>query len=440
MVPRLSLLVCVGKALVRHGGNALGLGLLGDVVVDVGEEVWKEWNRTADALQRRTELQALARAAGQECRDEVEAVVREVAAELPLQARQEMERLLLQVPAVLRRQPELAPRSAADMIALFSSRPARQRHCLRGHRGPVHAVALAADGRLALSGGEDGTARLWDVAAGRELRCLDGGTGAVRGVAFSPDGRLTLTGGEDGTVLLWHVESGRPLAMTRGHRSPVRGVAFAPDGQWVLICGGRLGDDRRLADGAVVWWDLGGGPAPQRLTGSDTPILAAIPVRGGTQVLTGGWDHRLRLWGAESGSLLRDLPRQEGPVWSVAVDAQGRRAVSGGTDGVHVWDLTRGSERRRFEGHADWVLAVALSADGLCVLSGGEDGTTRLWDADTTAEYCRCTGHTAGVTAVALSRDGRRAVTASKDGTVRVWEIPAARHGFSRPPLAGAGD
>ena len=41
----LKLLKCLGKALVRHAGNAVGFGLAGDVVVGVGEEAWNEWNR-----------------------------------------------------------------------------------------------------------------------------------------------------------------------------------------------------------------------------------------------------------------------------------------------------------------------------------------------------------------------------------------------------------
>ena len=59
---------------------------------------------------------------------------------------------------------------------------------LTGHRGPVTSVAFNSDGKLALSGGEDKTARLWDVATGKELRRFAGHDGTLHFVACSPDG------------------------------------------------------------------------------------------------------------------------------------------------------------------------------------------------------------------------------------------------------------
>ena len=43
-------------------------------------------------------------------------------------------------------------------------------------------------GRQALSGGEDGTLRLWDLASDQELRTFTGHAGSVRAVAVTPNG------------------------------------------------------------------------------------------------------------------------------------------------------------------------------------------------------------------------------------------------------------
>ena len=65
---------------------------------------------------------------------------------------------------------------------------------LRGHTGPVRAVAFSHDGKLLVSGSDDNSVRLWDVAKG-ELKHepMKGHTDAVTGVAFSPHGQLIAT-------------------------------------------------------------------------------------------------------------------------------------------------------------------------------------------------------------------------------------------------------
>src|SRR5439155_527096 len=77
------------------------------------------------------------------------------------------------------------------------------------HRGPVTAVAFGPDGRSAVTGSRDGTARLWELAAPPVRPALLRHAGHVRVVAFSPDGRTAVTGGDDGVARLWDAATGR---------------------------------------------------------------------------------------------------------------------------------------------------------------------------------------------------------------------------------------
>ena len=60
----------------------------------------------------------------------------------------------------------------------------------------------------------------------------------VSAVAFSPDGKLALTGNKDKTARLWDVATGQPIGLPFRHDYPVWAVAFSPDGQTILTGSG----------------------------------------------------------------------------------------------------------------------------------------------------------------------------------------------------------
>ena len=79
--------------------------------------------------------------------------------------------------------------------------------------GPFHGdpfgpcIAVAADGRLVVSGSLDGTLRIWDR-AGNLVHVLPAHLGYVLTVAVTEDGRHVVSGGWDGWVKVWAVETG----------------------------------------------------------------------------------------------------------------------------------------------------------------------------------------------------------------------------------------
>jgi WD40 repeat protein len=77
---------------------------------------------------------------------------------------------------------------------------------IAGHDGPVAGLAFAAGGRSLLSVGWDGTARRWDVPAGRERQAYEWGVGKLLCLAASPDGMTAAAGGETGEVVVWDAE------------------------------------------------------------------------------------------------------------------------------------------------------------------------------------------------------------------------------------------
>ena len=101
-------------------------------------------------------------------------------------------------------------------------------------------VALAADGRTALSGSTNGTLQLWDLATGKVIRNFSRHNYPVmRGmspagvlcVAFAPDGRTALSGSFDHSLTLWEISNGKVLRTFAGHADRVTHITIAPDGR-----------------------------------------------------------------------------------------------------------------------------------------------------------------------------------------------------------------
>ena len=89
-------------------------------------------------------------------------------------------------------------------------RPAPTR-TLAGHAGEVCGVAFARGGRrVASAGGDDKTARVWDLESGATLHTLQGHTDWVRKVTCFDRGGgwVIVTASDDKTARVWDLESG----------------------------------------------------------------------------------------------------------------------------------------------------------------------------------------------------------------------------------------
>lgn len=77
---------------------------------------------------------------------------------------------------------------------------------LRGHKLGVKSVAWSPNGdRIASSGCMDGAVRIWDAHTLNDIGVLEGHKHTVNSIAWSSDGGTIVSGGEDGTVRLWDI-------------------------------------------------------------------------------------------------------------------------------------------------------------------------------------------------------------------------------------------
>jgi tricorn protease-like protein len=246
---------------------------------------------------------------------------------------------------------------------------------LTGHNRAVWSVAVSSDGARIVSGSLDNTVRIWDVEAGDQVgSVLQGHTDDVNSVAFSSDGKHVVSGSNDGTIRIWNIETGEQPRTLLGHDNWV--LSVATNGTHVVS---------GSADSTVRIWDFEtgdqvGGP----LTGHTDLIWSVVISDTRGWIISGSSDRTVRIWDVQTRSLIKQFDA-EGEVYSVAVSEEGNKIAAAAGNVVLIWDMNALDAkplllRSLINGP---VKSVALSRDGQFLsVSGREDMTMRVCDLD----------------------------------------------------------
>jgi hypothetical protein len=245
----------------------------------------------------------------------------------------------------------------------------------------VRFVALAPDNSRALGGIEDMVCVL-NVRSGEDLFRFHGHRALVTCGCFSADGKLALTGDDDGDLFLWDVADGKVVHHLEAHDGPVLQVACA-HGCALAVS---VGDD-----GTARLWNLKRGKMLHHLQESGALTAVAISPDD-SLVVTGSADGLVHLWQTQSLQSLHDLENPpRGRVVSVRFSHDGARLVAGGIKGgwtdswgsVVRWDRRTNNTKRRYayDGECEFRNATALAFAGngdTMVYGGGPETTTKV--------------------------------------------------------------
>ena len=280
---------------------------------------------------------------------------------------------------------------------------------LRGHGGPVRAIAVSPDGETAITGSFDTRAILWSLETGEAREVLLFHDGQVNAVAALPDGRFA-TAGADGRIAVWEPGQGEPARILEGHAGPVAALAVSPDGS-------------RLAsaswDASVRLWPLAGGE-PRVLEGHDGNVNAVAFLADGT-LASAGYDAHLIFWPREEGGtpVRVALPAPLNTLVAVAPD----HLVAGGADGsLRVLDRN-GAILSEAQVAPAPIVALATSPDGKLLAAAGVRGAVTLLDAASLAPVRRLETSGAPVWSLAFAAGGRTLLTGGADNLVREWNV-----------------
>jgi cytochrome c len=296
-------------------------------------------------------------------------------------------------------------RIAFAFIAVLLACPAQAQ--LRGHGGPVRALAISADGKSAVSGSFDSSAIRWSLQRNAAEQVLRFHESAVNAVALMPDGHA-VTGGEDSRIALWEPGLPAPVKIFEGHTGPVSGLAVSPDGKTLASASW---------DRTVRLWPLDGGK-PKVLEGHKQNVNGVAFTPDGKSVVSAGYDMTVRIWPLGGGDPATvTLPT---PLNAIAVTRDGE-IVAGSADG-HVFFISpSGDVRGSVETAGTPIIAVAISGDGAMVAAAGIRGSVAIIDRKTRTLARTLIGPGLPVWSAAFFPDNRTLLTGGADRMIRRW-------------------
>jgi WD40 repeat protein/class 3 adenylate cyclase len=349
-----------------------------------------------------------------------------------------------------------------------------------GHSVPPIDIAFSPDGKLAITGGLDQKAKIWDTTAGQVLYTLSGHTQGIIGVAFSPDGTHVATVGFDGTARIWDVTPAKELLFIPFVHPEINWsgwLSYNADGTRILT-------DYTNSNARI--WDAVSGKELMQLGGFTVNTGAFQPSYSpdGKLIAAGNGDNKIFVWDAQTGEQLTTLVGFEGwarhtafspdgtrlasandndgtkaskitgtvTIWDLAsakalltmqVSPHGTTSVAYSPDGNYlitgdwdangiIWDANTGNKLFTLP-EQSWVTAVSFSPDGKLVATGCFNGIVTLWNASTGKKLLTLKGHNGWVNAVPFSADGKLIATVAEDGTARVWDAATGENLLTLP-------
>jgi len=298
-------------------------------------------------------------------------------------------------------------------VLLIAGVPAHAQ--LRGHGGPVRAVALSPDGNSAISGSFDTSAIRWSMQRGAAEQVLRFHESAVNAVAFIGNDRQA-SGGEDGKIAVWKNGSPLPERTFEGHTAPIVSLAVSPDGTMIASASW---------DRTVRLWPLGGGE-PRTLDGHDQNVNGVVFLRDGRFLVSAAYDATVRIWplNGSGAPVVVTLPT---PLNGVAIAPDGEIVVAGANGRVYFLGPD-GEKRGEVEVAEMPIVSVAVSNDGALVAAAGIRGSVGIVERAGRKLARTLVGPGLPVWSVAFFPDNKTLLTGGTDRMVRRWDAQSGDH------------
>lgn len=222
----------------------------------------------------------------------------------------------------------------------------------------VTRVGFQEDGKWMYSGGEDNTAKIWDLRS-NQLQCqrMLVTLGPVNAVCLHPDQSQIMVGDQLGNIYMWDLKTDKNEQLIPEAEASIQDIAIDPEGKLMAAVNNK---------GSCYIWTLTGEPSKSKprkhIKAHSKYALRCKFSPDSTMLVTTSGDCAAAVWRTSDWSRLRELRADaQRWVWDAAFSGDSRYLFTGSSDSyARLWDVEKGTLEREYCGHQKPITALAF--------------------------------------------------------------------------------
>lgn len=219
----------------------------------------------------------------------------------------------------------------------------------QGHSSEMNCIAYSPDGQYVVTGGEDAKVKVWNVNNGFCFVTFSEHSSAITALEFSNTKKFVVSASLDGTVRAYDLIRYRNFRTFTSPR-PVQFSSLAIDSSGELVVAG----GRDIFE--IYLWSMKLGRLLEVLSGHEGPVvsLAFAPVATSSMLVSGSWDHTIRIWNCLESSGDHETIEIQSNVTAVAFKPDGEEvAVAALSGNIQIFSVKNSVQIASIEGKND---------------------------------------------------------------------------------------
>jgi len=226
----------------------------------------------------------------------------------------------------------------------------------------VTEVGFQEDGRWMFTGGEDNSARIWDLKM-RNLSCqrIFQANAPVNCAVLHPNQQELVVGDQSGVIHIWNLQNDQSEQLIPEQDASIQHIDIDKQGRYMAAVNNK---------GNCYVWSLSAPGLKESTTlqpkkwfcAHKRYVLCCKFSPDGAILATSSADHSVRLWSTDDFTKVQDLTcESQRWVWDLGWSTDSQYLVTASSDNsARLWSVQSGQVRREYQGHQKAVTCVAF--------------------------------------------------------------------------------